>query len=31
MAQAVLNDLGGRLNLESDNGWTTATMVVPLR
>jgi C4-dicarboxylate-specific signal transduction histidine kinase len=31
VAQAVLNDLGGRLNLDSDNGWTTATMVVPLR
>ena len=31
VAQAVINDLGGRLNLDSDNGWTTATMVVPLR
>jgi len=31
VAQAVMSELGGRLTLDSDNGWTVATMVVPLR
>lgn len=31
VAQAVISELGGRLTLDSDNGWTVATMVVPLR
>ncbi|MDG1013329.1 MAG: ATP-binding protein [Luminiphilus sp.] len=31
VAQAVISDLGGRLSLDSDNGWTNATIVVPLR
>ncbi len=31
VAQAVMSELGGRLTVDSDNGWTVATMVVPLR
>ena len=31
VAQAVMSELGGRLTLDSDNGWTVATIVVPLR
>ncbi|MDA7585114.1 ATP-binding protein [Luminiphilus sp.] len=31
VAQAVMSELGGRLTVYSDNGWTVATMVVPLR
>ena len=31
VARAVISELGGMLTLDSDNGWTVATMVVPLR
>ena len=31
VAQAVINDLGGSLSLNSTDDWTAATMIVPLR
>lgn len=31
VAQAIISELGGRLTLGSDKGWTVATIIVPLR
>jgi hypothetical protein len=31
MAQAAISDLGGRLSLDRVDGWTTATVVIPLK